>query len=165
MQQVPEPVPQRIGDAERDASIERLRAAMSEGRITAQEFDERMTAALQARTQNDLDPLFVDLPPIEANPKALAIPAWSPAGPTELASPPRQSAEAEPAAGLPSRLQHLYWLVWPLTIWAAGALGWGNFWWLIFIPIFVLPALIGQSRSSLRYGRQRRRDEWRQLRR
>ena len=35
----------RIGDAERDEAIVLLREHMSAGRITAEEFDERMSAA------------------------------------------------------------------------------------------------------------------------
>ena len=48
----------RIGDSERDEAIELLREHMSAGRITAEEFDERMSMALNARTQGDIA-LFV----------------------------------------------------------------------------------------------------------
>lgn len=53
---------QRIGDVERDAAVDALREHMSVGRLTAEEFDERMARALQAKTRSDLDDLFVDLP-------------------------------------------------------------------------------------------------------
>ena len=52
----------RIGDSERDEAIELLREHMSAGRITAEEFDERMSMALNARTQGDIALLFSDLP-------------------------------------------------------------------------------------------------------
>ena len=52
----------RIGDAERDEAIVLLREHMSAGRITAEEFDERMSAALIAKTRGELTALFNDLP-------------------------------------------------------------------------------------------------------
>ena len=57
-----QPVPQRIGDAERDRAVELLREHHAVGRLTAEEFDERLGTALSARTSLDLDPLFADLP-------------------------------------------------------------------------------------------------------
>ena len=57
-----DPLPQRIGDAERDRAADYLREHMSVGRLSQDEFDERVTAALQARTAADLEPLFSDLP-------------------------------------------------------------------------------------------------------
>lgn len=62
MTSLPGPLPQRIGDAERDRAAEYLRDHLAEGRLDQWEFDERLTVALTARTQADLDPLFVDLP-------------------------------------------------------------------------------------------------------
>ena len=55
-------MPQRIGDAERDRAADYLREHMSVGRLSQDEFDERISAALQARTAADLEPLFSDLP-------------------------------------------------------------------------------------------------------
>lgn len=53
---------ERIGDAERDAAVESLQEHMSLGRLTSEEFDERMSKALQARTRGDVAALFADLP-------------------------------------------------------------------------------------------------------
>jgi hypothetical protein len=53
---------QRIGDAERDAAIASLGEHYAAGRITKDEYDERSSFALRARTASDLTPLFVDLP-------------------------------------------------------------------------------------------------------
>jgi hypothetical protein len=49
-------------DRERDEAVQRLQTAFAEGRLDDQAFDERMRAALAARTRADLAPLFVDLP-------------------------------------------------------------------------------------------------------
>lgn len=52
----------RIGDAERDSAVERLRTHHAEGRLDLAEFDERMERALSARTKGDLQAIFRDLP-------------------------------------------------------------------------------------------------------
>jgi hypothetical protein len=52
----------RASDRERDVALQRLQVAFGEGRLTDEEFDERMRAALAARTHQDLDGLFTDLP-------------------------------------------------------------------------------------------------------
>jgi hypothetical protein len=52
----------RASDQERDATVQRLQVAFAEGRLADGEFDERMRAALAARTHGDLDELLVDLP-------------------------------------------------------------------------------------------------------
>lgn len=61
-----EPVPAgtspRASDAERDQTIDRLRTAFIEGRLDQEEFDERSRAALTARTREQLERLFTDLP-------------------------------------------------------------------------------------------------------
>lgn len=57
-----EPVPQRIGDAERDFAVQQLQEHHSQGRLDSFEFEERMSKALEARTGPELARLFRDLP-------------------------------------------------------------------------------------------------------
>jgi len=52
----------RIGDAEREATAESLREHYAQGRLTLDEFNERLSASLSAVTQRDLDELTADLP-------------------------------------------------------------------------------------------------------
>ena len=52
----------RISDADRDRVTARLRDHFAEGRLTADELDERLTAALNAKTIGDLRPVMADLP-------------------------------------------------------------------------------------------------------
>ena len=52
----------RVSDAERDAIVTRLNDATSEGRLTLEEFSERVSQALVARTRGDLDVVVQDLP-------------------------------------------------------------------------------------------------------
>ena len=58
------PAPEmRIGDRERRATDDRLRAALDDGVLTLVEYDERTRECWAARTQRELDALLVDLPP------------------------------------------------------------------------------------------------------
>ncbi len=52
----------RISDSDRDQAAARLRDYYAEGRLTAEELDERVTAALNARTAGDLRRVMADLP-------------------------------------------------------------------------------------------------------
>jgi hypothetical protein len=76
----------RASDADRDRVIELLRAAVADGRLDPAEFDERLDAALAARTIDALAPLTADLIAAPGVRGALTLP---------LAGPP-----AEPAAEL-----------------------------------------------------------------
>ena len=55
----------RIGDAERDATIDLLGRHFVDGRLTRLEHEERTEAALRARTQTQLDALLADLPDLD----------------------------------------------------------------------------------------------------
>ncbi|MGW3721146.1 DUF1707 SHOCT-like domain-containing protein [Streptomyces sp. NPDC005133] len=52
----------RASDRERDQVVEILQVAAGDGRLTAAELDERLDAALSARTTGDLARLTADLP-------------------------------------------------------------------------------------------------------
>ena len=52
----------RAADADRDRVVEVLNAAYGEGRLSKDEYDDRVGAALAARTYGDLDQLTADLP-------------------------------------------------------------------------------------------------------
>jgi hypothetical protein len=52
----------RIGTTEREAAVKILGDHMSEGRLALEEYEERTSAALEARTRADLRQLFRDLP-------------------------------------------------------------------------------------------------------
>ena len=53
----------RASDADRDRVLDMLREAAGDGRLTAEEFDERMEAALSSRTLGELAALTADLGP------------------------------------------------------------------------------------------------------
>ncbi|HEV3000050.1 MAG TPA: DUF1707 domain-containing protein [Solirubrobacteraceae bacterium] len=52
----------RASDTERDQAISDLRAHAAEGRLSVEELDERLAAALAAKTRADLAALLDDLP-------------------------------------------------------------------------------------------------------
>ena len=52
----------RASDAERDATMDRLREAAAEGRLTLEELTDRIEAAATAVMRSDLAPLTSDLP-------------------------------------------------------------------------------------------------------
>jgi hypothetical protein len=63
---VSEPPELRVSDADRDATVARLRLAGGEGRLTLEELAERVELADAARTRGDLDVLTADLPAASA---------------------------------------------------------------------------------------------------
>jgi hypothetical protein len=89
-----EPVPAdtspRASDAERNHAIDRLRTAYVEGRLDQDEFEERSRTALTARSRDQLERLFTDLPsgplsPASASPLPVRPLAPGERGPSRLA--------------------------------------------------------------------------------
>jgi Domain of unknown function (DUF1707) len=56
----------RIGDAEREAVAAELREHYAHGRLTIEEFNERLDATFAAKTQSDLSRLTADLPHVRS---------------------------------------------------------------------------------------------------
>jgi hypothetical protein len=52
----------RLSDADREREVGWLNTAVSEGRLTLVEFEERVDAVLRARTYRELEPHLADLP-------------------------------------------------------------------------------------------------------
>ena len=72
----------RASDGDRDRVIELLRAAVADGRLDPAEFDQRLDAALAARTIDALTPLTADLIAAPGSDSSLALPlAGTPAEP------------------------------------------------------------------------------------
>lgn len=102
-----QPVPQRIGDAERDKAAEFLREHHAQGRLDAAEFDERITAALSAKWQSDLDRLFIDLPA----PTPQSVQPTSPA-----VTRPRADQPGMLTSGFRQTMDMLTMAIWPIAI-------------------------------------------------
>ena len=70
----------RAADADRDRTAEMLRRAASEGRITFDELDERVSRAYAAKTFADLEAVTSDLPGPGVKPPAPATARYQPPG-------------------------------------------------------------------------------------
>jgi len=73
----------RASDRDRQQVVDRLRSALEDGRLTMEEYMDRMEDAYQAATYGDLAPLCADLPastPVIAEPGTAAGTAARPAG-------------------------------------------------------------------------------------
>jgi hypothetical protein len=72
----------RASDADRESVTARLRDHYAEGRLTQDELDERVSAALGAKTFGELRTLTTDLPgPVPVPPRTPARPQWGGAPP------------------------------------------------------------------------------------
>src|SRR5829696_3074637 len=67
---VPERGELRASHEDRDHVVDQLRIAAGDGRLTADELDERLERAIQARTYGELETLVLDLPPVPSQPTA-----------------------------------------------------------------------------------------------
>jgi uncharacterized protein DUF1707 len=93
----------RIGDAERMAAASALGDHFAAGRLDQAELDERLSRAYAARTYDDLEPLFVDLPePHPARPvltgQVVDPPKPAPRAPWPVFVPPLVAARRLPVA-------------------------------------------------------------------
>ena len=94
----------RASDRDRQQVVDRLRSALEDGRLTMDEYVDRMEAAYKAATYGDLVPLCADLPastPVIAGPLTAA---GAEAKPTAF-------SQAGNLAGLPAVLKIL-WTIW-----------------------------------------------------
>ena len=76
----------RASDAERDATLQRLSAASGDGRLTLEEFSQRMDRATTAKTRAELDRLVADLP-TDAGAASSGVAERGPARPSWHISP------------------------------------------------------------------------------
>ncbi|WP_244252669.1 DUF1707 SHOCT-like domain-containing protein [Micromonospora antibiotica] len=80
----------RAADTDREATAERLRVALEEGRLDLHEYDERLQQTYGAKTYAELDTVLADLPaPASAQRSALApLDPLSPQAPLDPLAPP-----------------------------------------------------------------------------
>jgi hypothetical protein len=79
----------RLSDAERDAAAADLGEHYAQGRLSADEHDERLGAVWAAKTRAEIGPILRDLPSAYAGVAAPARQAEPPRGPAYWSSGPR----------------------------------------------------------------------------
>jgi hypothetical protein len=89
----------RASDRDRQQAVDRLRRALEDGRLTMEEYVDRMEAAYLAVTYGELAPLCADLP----------------VSPPVTAGPPAAFSRAGYLAGLPAVLKVL-WVKWLVVV-------------------------------------------------
>ncbi len=112
----------RASDEDRQEVLDRLRAALAEGRLKMDEYLERMGQASEAVTYGDLKPLYADLP------ESAAVARREPPAPSRAQPPPQASPRPGPVArrgfaGLPTPLRVL-WTIWAAVV-AVNLVIWG----------------------------------------
>jgi uncharacterized protein DUF1707 len=129
------PDPQlRAADTDREAVAATLGRALSDGRLTVDEYEERLAKAYAARTYADLDPLTADLPRTGATHRSTPAPA-----PTAPPVPRPAGMCGQTPWARTMRSVWASWLTTALivtTIWLATSIGNGHpdyFW-----PIWVI---------------------------
>jgi hypothetical protein len=80
----------RASDADREAAGDRLRDAHAEGRLTVEEFEERIERTLAAKTVGELTDVTKDLPAVSTSIEAPSDPMPAAARPYAVRGPVRR---------------------------------------------------------------------------
>ncbi|MFF2522459.1 DUF1707 SHOCT-like domain-containing protein [Streptomyces liangshanensis] len=150
----------RASDAERDEVMSILSDAFSQGRLTSDEFDLRLSAAVDASGRQDLAKLVADLPALNGGDAQ-----WSP-----LRGGVRKGAGSKGSGGAKVKSSELFRLVrsrlaasvavigaWGVVFVATGEGGYYAFVWPVgFIGVATLAQAIGMSEESAQRRKVRR---------
>jgi hypothetical protein len=117
----------RIGDRERDAVAAELQEHFAHGRLTLEEFNQRLDAVFAAKTQRDLGRITSDLPHVRSG--GAPLPSSRTGSSTGLPGRPGRSAMATTWAGPAWAGGELPGLVWsaggPARKWSDGDWSYG----------------------------------------
>jgi hypothetical protein len=147
--------PIRASDVDRDTVVNALRDAYAAGRLTLDEFDERMAAAYASKTWGDLRLLTIDLPsqpilgadvPGRRLPAAGALPSHAPRPAPAPAAVPEPAEEPQPPQV--RRRGGPIGILIPVAIWmllvAHGTVGPGIV--FVIIAVFALTTIVSTIR-------------------
>jgi hypothetical protein len=154
----------RIGDAEREAAATRLREHYAQGRLTLEEFQQRLDAVFSAKTSVDLASINADLP--HASPYAPPWPPQQPAGQVGGTGPVGGARQIGAGAGAsyarPNAARAWAWSTLALIVLAVVILGFSLPFAGIFRPLLILLAVFTFARKILRrvIGGGARRGRW-----
>jgi hypothetical protein len=109
-------------NAEREHVIDALRRHTADGRLTMDEFEERVAEALAARTRRDLEPVLRALPPLPP------APSQPQARPRRLPRVSARQVAVVTAAAVAAVLffQGAWWIIFPFWFVVLPMLGYGG---------------------------------------
>ena len=150
----------RIGDTEREAAAASLREHYARGRLTLDEFQQRLDAVFAATTAADLAKITADLP--YASPYA---PPWPPQQSTGASKPSAARQLGASAGGSyrrPNAARSWAWSTLALVVLAVVIIGFSWPFLGIFKPVLILIAVFTFVRKMLRriLGGGARRGRW-----
>jgi hypothetical protein len=149
----------RASDADRDRAAAALREHLAAGRLTIEEFDQRLDQAYAAKTLGELDEVLADLPRIDLGQLPDASVGRAGAGPVERRRPPG-SIEAGPGRFPP--VLPAAWGSWLaislvlLVIWLASGASGGP--WFLWVALALGAVLLARRMAGPRARRGRRPD-------
>jgi Domain of unknown function (DUF1707) len=129
----------RASDADRDRTVALLREHHAAGRLTAEEFHERLDAALNAKTLGELDELLADLPVIDLYRlphESMGRPAGLPSSslvPRDPGTGPARFSPGTVAMGAWGALSGALIAVWAVAA-VVGSGTWLPWWLLVVVP-------------------------------
>lgn len=95
----------RASDGDREKIVSRLRDAHIEGRLSADEFDDRLNAAYGAQTYGELEPLIRDIPVIRATQQ-----------PAQQVAQPSPAGQAVARSSRGDRAMRVMWTIWACAV-------------------------------------------------
>jgi hypothetical protein len=162
----------RASDADRDRVADALREHLAAGRLTVEEFDERLDRAFAAKTLGELEQVMADLPTVDLGPLPSASLDRPAADPLLAGRRP-----VRPIPAVPSRFSPAWRAAWGswlaislffLVIWLASGTNGGPWFLWVVLPLGAL--MLGRwitgapARGERRSARPRRhhahRDGW-----
>jgi hypothetical protein len=137
----------RAGDADRQAVADRLKAALDEGRLDLNEYDERLQKTYAAKTYADLDGLLDDLPGT-VPPQRSQVAAYSP--PPHPAIPPAPEPIERPQNALGWVGPYGGVVAVCILIWAISSISSGHltYFWPVWTLIPLVLGVFGRAASS-----------------
>jgi Domain of unknown function (DUF1707) len=110
----------RVSQAERDEVVALLAGHFADGRLTVEEYEERVEVALAARTGRDLEPLLEDLPAADAPPPPRTRRRPMPDRVRAPLIPARLLAVAAVVVLAIATGPWALWLLWPALVFTGG---------------------------------------------
>lgn len=140
----------RASDSDREVVVSALREAYTTGRLTLDEFDERMTAAYAGKTWGDLRTLTEDLPTqpiLGGDVPGRAFPAVLSEVPAPIKLPPQLPAHPPRGTATPTQRRSPIPILIPVAVWTvlafhAGGTGTG----FVVLSMVLLAVLLSAFR-------------------